>query len=406
MPQNKYLVVQLARMGDLIQSKRLILSLESAGEVCLLVDHSLRELAGIIYPGARILTLPAHGGKQFRPAERLEKIQAVFKALLAEDFDQVYNLNFSGLNFSLARLFPPEKTQGYLMINGQPSKSKWTRMAFNLTRSRAKSPINLVDLWGLHAPEPVHPDRINPCPGPGGDELAVVLAGRNQRRSIPAQVLSGLIFSLLQRTSASSAVLLGGGQDRAKAAELKKYLPRSISRSLKDLTGKTSWSDLVDKIGSSAAVLTPDTGPMHLAAHLGVPVWAFFFSSAWCFETGPYGSGHNIFQTVPACAPCLENRPCRFKMKCHKLLADPELLRFILKKTAQPPEDILYMRSEIDCLGTIYNPVCGEDPYRLQRGQLRECLYAYHFPDQDRHFFIGPEAAGYIYPEREWMLPD
>ena len=33
-------------------------------------------------------------------------------------------------------------------------------------------------------------------------------------------------------------------------------------------------------------LLTPDTGIMHLAAHLGVPVFAFFLSSAWCHETG------------------------------------------------------------------------------------------------------------------------
>ena len=57
----KRLVVQLARFGDIVQSKRLILSLRREGDVHLCVDRSLAALARLVYPDCVIHALPAHG---------------------------------------------------------------------------------------------------------------------------------------------------------------------------------------------------------------------------------------------------------------------------------------------------------------------------------------------------------
>ena len=50
----RYLVIQLARFGDLLQTKRLLRSLQADGEVHLLVDDSLKSLAHIVYPGIEV----------------------------------------------------------------------------------------------------------------------------------------------------------------------------------------------------------------------------------------------------------------------------------------------------------------------------------------------------------------
>jgi len=404
--QKDYLVIQLARMGDLLQSKRLILSLEKTGRVWLVVDRSLKQLAELIYPRARILDIPAHGESVTDPLSRLGEIKKQLSIISGLDFSLVFNLNFSGLNFALSRLFPPEPMRGYFTKNGQEMKSKWTRMAFNMTRSRSVSAINLVDLWALHAPDPISPEKVNPRAEPRGADLCVVLAGRNQRRSIPIPTLRGIVLALQERTKAGDIVLLGGKPDKDKAKRLANTLPERYAARTMDLTGKTGWPELIKRLGTAAAVITPDTGPMHLAAHLGVPVWAFFFSSAWCFETGPYGPGHRILQTVPPCAPCLENRQCRFDLACHKLLSDPGMLRFLVDRTDELPENLLCLDSSTDALGTYYTPICGKDPYQKERDQLRSCLLAFHSPRDLGKGMVNPETAGRLFPEREWILAD
>ena len=54
------LVVQLARFGDLIQTRRLIRSLLAESPVHLLVDGGLTELARLLYPEVTVHGIPAH----------------------------------------------------------------------------------------------------------------------------------------------------------------------------------------------------------------------------------------------------------------------------------------------------------------------------------------------------------
>ncbi|MBO4301301.1 MAG: heptosyltransferase, partial [Desulfovibrio sp.] len=56
-----FLVLQAARFGDLVQTKRLLLSLAARGEVHLAVDGGLIPLARRLYPFARLHGLSVHG---------------------------------------------------------------------------------------------------------------------------------------------------------------------------------------------------------------------------------------------------------------------------------------------------------------------------------------------------------
>jgi heptosyltransferase-2 len=68
-------------------------------------------------------------------------------------------------------------------------------------------------------------------------------------------------------------------------------------------------------------VITNDTGPMHVAAAVGVPVVALFGSTAPEL-TGPGlpgGPGVTVLQERPACAPCFL-RECPVDLRClHRL---------------------------------------------------------------------------------------
>lgn len=74
-----------------------------------------------------------------------------------------------------------------------------------------------------------------------------------------------------------------------------------------DFAGQTSLMGLAALYERAALLVSTDTGPMHLAAAVGIPVVALFGPTApW--RTGPYGQGHRIVRTACRCTPCFERR--------------------------------------------------------------------------------------------------
>lgn len=394
-----FLVIQLARFGDLLQTKRLILSLLQEGVVHLVVDHSLAALARLIYPQCTVHGLAAHGRSKTLVSSQ---ILADLAPLSKLDLARVYNLNFSGLNFALSTMFPADKVRGYRQSQGQRLMDLWPNLVMRWTRRRAEAGLNLVDIWGLYADFPVDPSMVNPKPCPRGKGLGVVMAGQNARRSLPPQVLAPLVQAALGRVGHGPIYLLGSGGERRAALELTSLLPPAIRSMVHNLVGKTTWPALVDAVTSLDLVLAPDTGTLHLAAHLGVPVMAFFLSSAWCHETGPYGQGHTVLQGVPECAPCIEAAPCAHQVRCLQFFSAPAVLRFVSGKEASVmPEGFALMRSDFDELGLVYRPQAGTDPCQRQRACLRNMAAGVAG--------LGPvggcasaDGAVHFFQERDW----
>ncbi len=407
------LVIQLARFGDLLQSARLIVSLAAQGETHVVVDRSLAELAKRVYPGVRVHAVAAHGGS---PGEAAAFNRHAFAVLREPVWDAVYNLNHSGLNRALAALFPPEIQRLHVRLNGGHLREQWVRTAFRHAAHRRTSCLNLVDFWGLAAPDPLPPYSINPPAAPGGRGMGVVLAGRHSRRSLPPEILAPCLRLLFEQQDGPPVFLLGTDAERPAARRLMRLLPPSVAGKTRDLTGRTDWSGLVDALTGLDALITPDTGVMHLAARLGVPVRAFFLSSAWAWETGPYGLGHVVWQAAPACAPCLESAPCDGAV-CRTLFAGRDLLRS-LAGCGEAPSGIRVLESAFDALGLIWKPTTPEEhsepeehsDEERKRGAARSLAAA----DLGVPPFGMPvpceadkvRAADVLYREADWMLPD
>ena len=106
----KFLVIQAARFGDLVQTKRLLLSLALRGEVHLAVDAGLVPLAKALFPFAELHALSVHGSPE---VEALARNTAVLIRWQGLRFDAVYNCNFSGTTAALCRIFEAEQVHGY-----------------------------------------------------------------------------------------------------------------------------------------------------------------------------------------------------------------------------------------------------------------------------------------------------
>lgn len=411
----QYLVIQLARFGDLVQTKRLLATLcarpDSRVHLCL--DRSLAPLARLAYPGVTLHPVAAHGtGLSGPEAVRAMLVdnRRVFAGLRAVGFDRVYNLNFSGLNFRLAALFDPDTVEGYAWRDGQELISPWAAMAMRWSDHRRLS-INLVDFWAAYSPDAIAPDKVNPPAAPKGGGLGVVLAGRESRRSLPVDILARIVATAAQARGAGRVVLLGGPGERAAGQHVLKLLPPGVQAIARNMAGQTGWPELVDTVGSLDLLLTPDTGTMHLAAHLGTPVHAFFLSSAWCFETGPYGQGHTVHQAVAPCLPCLETRPCGHGLQCLAPFADPAYARFVATgKPDHAPTGLTAYRSRFDALGQTYEATAGTDPDADERAVFRRFILDHLTGHGEAMAHAASEMdtriAQRTYRERDWITRD
>jgi heptosyltransferase-2 len=80
------------------------------------------------------------------------------------------------------------------------------------------------------------------------------------------------------------------------------------------LSGATSIRELMAVIKRCAVLVTNDTGPMHIASAIGVPVVAIFGPTDWR-TTSPYGEEHALLRHPVDCAPCLL-RECPIDHRC------------------------------------------------------------------------------------------
>src|SRR5216110_3076503 len=118
-----------------------------------------------------------------------------------------------------------------------------------------------------------------------------------------------------EKISAQSSarwILLGTPRDAAVGAEIAAALgDHCVNR-----VGQTTLEQLIDELRECCLLLTNDTGAMHLAALLGVPVVGIFGSTEPRL-TGPLGDGHIVLRHHVACSPCFL-RECPIDFHCMK----------------------------------------------------------------------------------------
>ncbi|MGA8164565.1 MAG: lipopolysaccharide heptosyltransferase II [Waddliaceae bacterium] len=94
-----------------------------------------------------------------------------------------------------------------------------------------------------------------------------------------------------------------------------------------NLSGKTSLRELMTLIQCCSVFLTNDSGPMHIAAALHIPLLALFGSTNEV-KTGPFPKGHVIHKHVE-CSPCYR-RICPIDFRCMKKIDVDEVYQKLM----------------------------------------------------------------------------
>ncbi|MCB1614671.1 MAG: lipopolysaccharide heptosyltransferase II [Pseudomonadales bacterium] len=104
--------------------------------------------------------------------------------------------------------------------------------------------------------------------------------------------------------------LMGSENDRQVTAQIKSATGNEHAAYCHDLAGKTSLSEAIDLLSLGDAVVSNDSGLMHIAAALNRPLVAIYGSTSPAF-TPPLNDQARLITSDLKCAPCFK-RTCRF----------------------------------------------------------------------------------------------
>jgi heptosyltransferase-2 len=113
----------------------------------------------------------------------------------------------------------------------------------------------------------------------------------------------------LQKNWGARLVLLGGAEDRDAGEEVMARLPGALN-----LVGRTSLRQALGVLTHLLLLITNDSGLMHAAAALGVPLIAIFGSTDPA-ATGPFTSRATVLRHPLPCSPCFK-RTCDLDYQC------------------------------------------------------------------------------------------
>jgi lipopolysaccharide heptosyltransferase I len=168
---------------------------------------------------------------------------------------------------------------------------------------------------------------------PGEPFVAVCAHARWETKQWPPERFAEVLLALHAATGAR-AVLFGGEPAEAIG---RRIAAAAAAAQPVDLTHRTTLRELVALIAEARAIVTNDSGPMHVAAAVGTPVVAVFGPTN-PVRTGPYGPGHRVIAGRAPCSPCYR-RECPYKggpqaLCCLKNIASEEVARLLLETWA------------------------------------------------------------------------
>lgn len=355
------LIINLTRFGDLLQTQPILSGYarngQKAGLACLENFSAAAELLRDVeyvqaLPGAGLL---AKLNQDWRYG--LAQIR-VWEDGLLQQFrpDVVVNFTASLSTRLLSRALliragtmgmNPEQ-EGFCLdqygfgLNTNP----WVTFLQASSKNRGCSPFNLVDLFWqasklgsgpreYHLKEPdaqlksTMRSMLEQACGSGeaSDKrngfVGFQLGASDNRRRWPVAYFAEL-GGYLEEKLGLVPVLLGSNIEAGLAERYFEAGGKGIS-----LVGKTDLPHLAAAVSELELLVSNDTGTMHLAAGLGVPIVAFFLATAQPWDTGPYKAGNLCLEPDMQCHPCRFNARCEYDHGCRFVITPETVAGFI-----------------------------------------------------------------------------
>lgn len=302
------LVLQMHRLGDLILSFPLLYYLQR--------HTSCRNTWVVAEPAFFQPLLPVAPPVTFFPAAQGEALAA------SQPFELGINLSsrlaaariLAGMQ--AGRRLGLSEHEGALQVYGF-----WQLYRQALTQNNRGNPFHWSDLNILDlAPDAdIHATGYM-LPRPAGTGRVGLVLGASEAAKRPSPHFWA---RLARRLAASGHMPLFLGGDAEK--DIGKETARLSGLPQADLCGKLPLDALVGVMRRLDLCITPDTGPMHLANWLGVPVLNLSLGPVHARETGPSSPGQWVLRASMSCTGCWQCQ--RGKLSCHGLFTAPAVAR-------------------------------------------------------------------------------
>lgn len=371
MTEGKVLVVQLARLGDLVQTWPLLRRLrhqEPGRQVDLLADRTLTVLHTLGPDIDHVRELDMAGLPPLLrrdPAGAYDRVRYLAESFRGQNYERVYNLNFSRVALLFSYLAGGD-VRGYRPVRGGREflREPWLALVYALVHARRLNRVHLSDVFRHLAPAAEHEPRpAAPVVKAGEPIVALQVATRHPKRTWPLEAFTRLAGLLVNRLGAQ--IWLVGTKAEATLGEalIEGLTPAQRERVI-NLQGRTDLRELAARLKEAHLLVSGDTGTLHLAAAFGTRTVAVFLGPASCFETGPYGEGHYVLQAEPPCHPCTEAGAACPEPVCQAMIPPEGVadLAVSLCTEGEPaifpplPAGTRLYRSVFDPLGVTYAP--------------------------------------------------
>ncbi|NQU06123.1 MAG: glycosyltransferase family 9 protein [Calditrichaeota bacterium] len=322
-------IVQLARLGDLVQSRLLVSRLQEQNGVnltTLVVDERLDALAGLMVGDDCVITVPTEEMRKSFACRNQSglwnKAKWLSGLLKQREFDQVINLNYHPSAAAIAEVIPAGLHRGarWADVKNDIPSDEQLRTLFTAAAGMRKGGRHLSDIWCDYADnstvyntfQPLDlPDYLiersrnlldNSFPDRTIEPIAVVIGSGMKERSLSTQFLCRLTETL---SRVAPVILIGTENDVETAYRILEQSGVDSSRAV-SLCGKTDLLTLSGVLKISKLTIGVDTGALHLSAMVGTKCLGIYFGSMNFRETGPYGDGHLVITPDDPDYPCQE----------------------------------------------------------------------------------------------------
>jgi len=148
------------------------------------------------------------------------------------------------------------------------------------------------------------------------------------------------LMDALARHSGVRMVLIGSADERDYVdAVYNELSPSARSHSL-NLAGRQTLDEMIALLSLSDACISNDSGPLHIAAALGIRTVSFFGPESPLLY-GPRGAGHTVFYAGVYCSPCLnvynaKQAMCSGNNICMQAITREQVIKALLQPAAAP----------------------------------------------------------------------
>ena len=265
----KILVIRLGAMGDLIHVSPSLSHLKNQQpdiQIDFLTSPLYEELAGCFTGVSHVHTWDKSWQSLFALGKQLDK----------QHYDTVINLHPSFKTWALVQLINPKQQAVYkkekLAVTGQAQRGMERRHAvrdfyepFKTSFPLEENPVLLphLPLADIQANTQTESNCIGIIPGVGGK--------RGNRAWLPEHYKT-LIEKILADKPGTRIILFGGPDETALADQLAAINPQRIENTC----GKGSIVETAQRMKRCSVIIGGDTGPLHLAAAVAVPIIQLF----------------------------------------------------------------------------------------------------------------------------------